>query len=463
MDRLETGRSGADVVTDVGRRRPTGLFGFTIVWFGQFVSLVGTGMTQFGITIWAYQLTGQATALALVGFFAFAPVVLFSPLAGAIVDRVPRKVVMIASDLAAGLSTVTLLILHVTGHLQLWHLFATGFLAGSFGSFQFPAYSAAISLMMEKKHYTRANAMLGLAEAASGIVAPMLAGGLLVLIGIRGIFVIDIVTFVIAIAALLFVFIPEPDCAQREATQSSLWRDSLFGFRYIFASRSLLGLQLVFFAENLISTFGFTVFAPMVLARTGNNSVALGTVQMAFGIGGVVGGAVLTAWGGFKRRVHGVLLGMAFTNFFGMIVLGLAQSVLVWSIGALVGTLFLPLINGSNQAIWQAKVPPALQGRVFATRRLIAQISAPIAMLAAGPLADRVFEPFMASGSGFSQTLGHVVGSGPGSGMGLMFVIAGILGAAAGLSGYLFPAVRNAETLLPDHDAAAPAEDRAES
>jgi MFS family permease len=445
------------------QRGPTGLFGFSIVWFGQLVSMIGTGMTRFALIIWAYQLTGQATALALVGFFSFAPVVLFSPLAGAIVDRVPRKLVMIASDLAAGLSTVALLILHLTGHLQLWHLFATGFFAGAFESFQFPAYSAAISLMMEKRHYTRANAMLGLAEAASGIIAPMLAGGLLLLIGIRGIFAIDIVTFVVAIAALLVVFIPEPARAEREATRNSLWKDSIFGFRYIFASRSLLGLQLVFFASNLIATFGFTVFAPMILARTANDSLVLGTVQMAFGIGGVVGGAALAAWGGFKRRVHGVLLGMALSSVFGTIVLGLSQSVVVWSIGAFAGMLFLPLINGSNQAIWQAKVPPALQGRVFATRRLIAQISAPIAMLIAGPLADRVFEPLMASESGLSQTLGRVVGNGPGSGMGLMLVIAGALGAIVGLGGYLFPAVRNAEILLPDHDAATPPKEPAEN
>jgi hypothetical protein len=291
----------------------------------------------------------------------------------------------------------------------------------------------------------------------------MLAGGLLLLIGIRGIFTIDIVTFVVAIAALLAVFIPEPARSEREATQNSLWKDSIFGFRYIFASRSLLGLQLVFFASNLIATFGFTVFAPMILARTANDGLVLGTVQMAFGIGGVVGGAALTAWGGFKRRVHGVLLGMALSSVFGTIVLGLSQSVLVWSIGAFAEMLFLPLINGSNQAIWQAKVPPALQGRVFATRRLIAQISAPIAMLIAGPLADRVFEPLMASGSGLSQTLGRMVGNGPGSGMGLMLVIVGVLGAAVGLGGYLFPAVRNAEILLPDHDAGTPPKEPAEN
>jgi MFS family permease len=429
------------------------MIGFGIVWFGQFVSMIGTGMTRFALTIWAYELTGRATALALVGFFAFAPIVLFSPLAGAIVDRFNRKAVMIASDLAAGLSTVALLILHLTGHLQLWHLFATGFFAGAFESFQFPAYNAAISLMLDKKHYTRANALIGLAGSASGIIAPALAGFFFVFLGIRGIMTIDVVTFLVAIATLLVIFIPEPARVQGAGERPSLLRESFFGFGYIFRSRSLLGLQLVFFALNLITVFGFTVLAPMILARTGSSEIVFGTVQMMFGIGGVVGGAAIAAWGGPKRRVHGVLLGMVLSSLLGTLLLGLGQGLLLWSIGAFFSMFIMPLTNGSNQSIWQSKVPPAIQGKVFATRRLIAQISAPIAMLAAGPLADRVFEPLMSGTSSLARALARIVGTGPGSGMAVMFVIAGLLGALVGLLGYVFPSVRNAEDLLPDYDA----------
>ncbi|MEN6368791.1 MAG: MFS transporter [Thermotogota bacterium] len=434
------------------RRGPTGFTGFTIVWAGQFFSMLGTGMTQFAITIWAYELTGKATALALVGFFGFAPIVLFSPLAGAIVDRVSRKVVMAASDIAAGVTTAALLILHVTGHLQLWHLFVTGFFAGAFGSFQFPAYSAAISTMMDKKHYARASGMLGLAESASGIIAPMLAGGLLLLIGLRGIFLLDLAALALAIGTLLIVYIPQPARDPGKAEQASLWSDCLFGFKYIFASPSLLGLQLVFLAINFVAMFGFAVLAAMVLARTGTDKLALGAVQMALGVGGVAGGALMAAWGGFKHRVHGVLLGMAFGGLFGLTALGIGRGLAVWWIGAFVLALTEQVLNGSNQAIWQAKVPPALQGRVFATRRLIAQISGPIALLAAGPLADRVFEPLMQSGSPTANLFAHLVGSGPGAGMGLMFVFAGLLAMVVGVGGYAFPAVRNVDTLVPDHD-----------
>ncbi|MBE0634907.1 MFS transporter [Candidatus Bipolaricaulota bacterium] len=430
------------------------MFGFSIVWLGQFVSMIGTGMSRFALTIWAWQVTGEATALALVGVFSFAPVVLFSPLAGAIVDRVNRKAVMIVSDLAAGLSTIAILVLHLTGHLEIWHLYAAGFFAGAFESFQFPAYSAAITTMVDKKHYTRANAMLGMAGSASGIIAPLLAVPFLAFLGINGVLTIDIATFVFAVVVLLFVFIPQPkETATGRASRGNLFQESLFGFKYIFSHSSLLGLQLVFFSINLTATLSMVLAAPLILARTGDNTLILGSVQMLFGIGGLVGGLLISTWGGPKRRVHGVLLGMLFSSLLGQITFGLAQGAVMWGVGAFFMMFFLPLLNGSNQAIWQAKVPPDVQGKVFATRRLIAQISAPIAMFLGGRLADTVFGPGMMPGAALANIFGPLVGTGSGAGMSLMFVFTGLLGALVGLSGYLFPAVRNAEDLLPDHDA----------
>ncbi|TET75655.1 MAG: MFS transporter [Dehalococcoidia bacterium] len=432
------------------------MFGFSIVWLGQLVSMSGSMMTRFALTIWVWQETGEATALAIVALFSFAPAIFFSPIAGAIVDRVSRKRVMIASDLAAGLSTVALLILFSTGHLEIWHLWAAGFFASSFESFQFPAYSAAITTMVEKKHYTRANAMLGMVHSAPMIIAPVLAGSLLHVIGINGIMVIDIATFIFAIGMLLVVVIPNPaETAAGRASRGSLLQESVFGFRYIFSNRSLLGLLLIFLAINLTFTLAMVLLAPMILARTGNNETILGTTMMMFGVGAVVGALIITAWGGFKRRIHGVLLGITSSSLFGMVIVGLGQSIQVWAVGAFLVAFFMPLINGSSQGIWQSKVAPDIQGKVFATRRLIAQISAPVAMILGGRLADVVFEPAMASGGAFAQFFQPLVGSGPGAGMGLLFVFSGIFGAVAALSGYLIPAVRQIETRLPDYDAPA--------
>lgn len=439
-------------------RRPSGMLGFSIVWLGQLVSMTGSGMTRFALTIWVYEQTGSATALAVVAIFSFAPAIILSPIAGAIVDRVSRKKVMIASDFAAGLSTVALLVLYSTGLLQIWHLWAAGFFASAFESFQFPAYSSAITMMIDKKHYTRANSMLTMVGSASLIIAPIAAGALYYTVGIHRIMLIDIATFVFAIAMLLLVLIPNPpQTAVGRASRGTLFQESLFGFRYIFSNPSLLGLLLIFFATNL--TFGLVMilFAPMILSRTGNNTVTLGTTQMMFGIGGVVGGLVIAGWGGFKRRIHGVLLGLVLMSIFGQILIGVGQSIRVWAVGAFLAMFFMPLVNGSSQAIWQAKVSPDIQGKVFATRRLIAQLSSPVAMILGGRLADVVFEPAMASGGAFAQFFQPLVGSGPGSGMAVLFVFSGILGVLVASIGYLVPVVRQVETRLPDYDAPGPA------
>jgi DHA3 family macrolide efflux protein-like MFS transporter len=428
--------------------------GFTLVWIGQVISLLGSGMTWFALTIWAWEITGQATALALVGFFSFGPTVVLSPIAGALVDRWDRKLVMMLSDLAAGLMTVIVLALILTDSLQIWHLYLTGAFAGAFQAFQFPAYSAAVTTMLPKEQYARANGMLSLAEGAAGVFAPLAGGILLRIIGISGILAVDIVTFLLAIGALMVVHVPAPATTEAgRASQGSIWKESLYGFRYILERPSLLGLQLVFLATNLTSSFGLTVLAPMILAQTGNDELALGGVQAVMGVGGVVGGLLLSVWGGPKRRVHGVLLGMALSSLFGELVLGLGASPLMWSVGAFFAAFFIPFVNGSNQAIWQAKVAPDVQGRVFATRRLIAQISWPVATLLAGPLADFVFEPAMALGGGLSGVFGGFVGTDPGAGMALMLVFTGVSGTLVGLGAYAFRAVRDAEDILPDYDA----------
>ncbi len=424
-----------------------------MIWLGQLVSLLGSGMTTFAVSIWAWEETGQATALALAMFFGFGPQVLLSPLAGAVVDRYNRKLVMILSDLAAGVSTIVLLTLFLSERLEIWHLYAANAFAGAFGSFQFPAYSAAVSVMIPKDHYGRANGMIGLAGSASGILAPVLAGALIGWIGIGGVMTIDIITFVFAIAMLLIVFIPQPEVsAEGLQARGSLWSESLFGFKYIFSRPSLLGLQLVFFFINFTAMLGFTVMAPMVLARSGSNAFALSYTQSITAVGGVAGGLTMSFWGGPRRRVNGVLGGMILISLLGSIPTGIGRSVAWWAAGGFIVGFILPILNGSNQAIWQAKVKPDIQGRVFAVRRLIAQIAAPVSMLSAGPLADYIFEPAMAEGGAWTGTFGWLVGTGPGAGMGLMFLMVGFLGALIGLGGYAFPKIRYVEDIMPDHD-----------
>jgi MFS family permease len=429
------------------------MFSFSIVWIGQAVSLLGTSMSAFALTIWAYQMTGKATSLALVGFFHMTPLLIFSPIAGVIVDRSNRKLMMMLSDLASGLASIGILVLYLTGNLQIWHLYIASAITGTFQTFQWPAYSAAITMIVPKQHYARAHALNELAGNSSGIFAPLLAGALLPLIGLGGILSIDIITFVVAVGTLLIVHIPQPEAtAEGQASRGSILKEAAYGFRYIFQRASLLGLQLVFMVGNFFATLAFTLLAPMILARTGNNALIFASVETAGAIGGVIGGLAMSAWGGPKRRVDGVLSGWSLSGLFGATLIGLGRGLPLWATGNFISAFLIPLINSSNQAIWQAKVVPDLQGRVFATRRLIAWFVTPIATLLAGPLADNVFGPAMNGDTPMSAAFGWLVGTGPGAGMSLIIVFCGLAMSLVGLGGYGVRVVRQAETLLPDHD-----------
>ncbi len=433
-------------------QRLSGMPGFTLVWLGQIVSVMASLMTQFALTIWVFEKTGSATALGLLQVFFVTPFLLISPLAGVMVDRLDRKWMMAISDLGAGLSTVGILVLQAFGALEVWHLYVAAVINGLGNTFQWPAYSAAISTMLPKEQYGRANGMMSLVEAGPGVVAPLIAGASLPVIGLTGILMVDVATFLLAIGALLLVHIPQPARSHDgPEDHGGIWEQAAFGFRYIFARQGLVGLLVVFLLGNLFSGVQLTVLAPMVLSRTGNNEVVFGAVQSAGAIGAVLGGVTMSLWGGFKRRVHGVLLGWIFASL-ALVFLGIGRNLTVWIPAMLVGTLFFPLINSSSQAIWQAKVAPDLQGRVFTSRRLIAWLTQPVTPLLAGLLADFVMEPAMLTPGGFAGFFSGLVGVGPGAGMGLLTVICYLACALIGLGGYTIPAIRNLEDDLPDHD-----------
>ncbi|GAB5603163.1 MFS transporter [Thermus sp. FJN-A] len=408
-----------------------GFAAFRLLWLGQALALLGREMTWFALTLYAYGKTGQATTLSLLGFFHFLPLILLSPLAGVLVDRYPRKWAMLAADLGGGVATGFLLLLFLLGRLEVWPLYLVSALTGALSSLHWPALSAALSAMLEKRDYARASGMMSLAESLAGVGAPVLAAALLKPLGLGGIFALDLLGAGAAVLTLLLVPIPSPP--PRTGARTSLREEALYGFRFILERPPLLGLQLMFFGINFLSTLAVTVLPAMVLAKTGMSEAALALVRSAAGLGGVAGGLLLSVWGGPKKRVHGVFLGMAFSSL-ALALMGVVEGPGAWATLAFLESLFIPVLNGSNQAIWQAKVPLSVQGKVFAARRMIAWFANPMGMVLAGPLADRVFAPRYGQGEGIA----------------LMLLLFGSLGVLWGLSGYLLPRVREAENLLPD-------------
>ena len=427
---------------------------FLTIWIGQIVSTIGSYMTVFALTIWVWLVTGSATALTLVSFFVQLPRLLITPFSGIIVDRFNRKKLMLLGDIVAFLCTFTIGLLHFTDRLEVWHLYCVVAIYGGFGQIQTLAYSASIALIVPKEQYTRAGSMSSAVNYASAIISPALAGGLYPIIGLGGIIAVDIATFFAGLITLLISHIPQPVTGESESEnpdKENIWQKLTFGFRYIFTRPPLLAMVIAFTIFALPNDIGKVLYNPLILSRTNGDSQILGSVTTAAGLGGVVGALLLGAWGGFKRKINGMLLGFVGAGFFRAVV-GFTQIPWLWMSSMFLSTMHTPLFYSSSNAIWYAKVPSSLHGRVLAAAQSIGIVISLSAPLIAGPLADKVFEPAMQPGGALVPIFGSIFGTGSGAGITVIYVIASIWMLLVGIGGYFFPTLRNVEKLLPDCD-----------
>lgn len=430
---------------------PKSLRTFIIIWFGQLISNIGSYMTYFAIKIWAWQLTNQVTTIALISFFELIPSILITLGSGLIVDRVNRKFLLVIADSVAAISTIVIGSLYLTDQLQIWHIYITGAVNGAFSEVQALAYSSLISMLVPKQHYTRATSMNSAIHYGSVIVAPAASGFLYYIIGLGGILLIDFISFTIAITTILKVRIPQPLTKIKFEKSIGLWKQIIFGFRYLIKNPSLLAViifgSLFWFAHDI----GATLYSPMILARTNNDTRILGSISSAAGLGGVIGTIILSIWGGSKRRIHGFLLGMIGAGI-SKTIFGLGQALMIWLPAQFCSSLNFPMLRSSSTAILLSKVKPDVQGRVFASESVIQQIVSAIAVFIAALLADYVFEPAMMPGGNFVPLFGSLFGTGKGAGMAILYVISSISLLLIGLSGYFVSRLRNVETIVPDYD-----------
>lgn len=421
---------------------------FVIIWFGQLISTLGSGLTSFALGVYIYQRTGSVTELSIAVLAASLPGVLLSPIAGAVVDRWDRRWILILSDTGAALSTLAIWLLLGSDKLEMWHIYLANAINASLGAFQTPAYMASTTLLVPKNHFGRAAGMGQLSGAISMIVTPILAGFLVVMIKLEGVILIDFVTFLFAILTLAIVRIPMPEVSEEgKAARGSLWSGAGYGWKYLKERPGLLGMLILFAFINFALAFHSVLFTPLILSFA--DADTLGSILSTGGFGLLVGGMIMSTWGGTNRKIIS-LMGSLFAFGIAISLAGLRPDPYLIGVASFVFFLLLPIAQGSSQAIWQSKVAPDVQGRVFATRGLIAFMIRPLAMILAGPLADRVFEPLMAGNNTFARSLETIMGTGAGRGIGLVFVIMGIFISLATGIGCLNPRIRNVETELPD-------------
>jgi MFS family permease len=425
-----------------------GMRSFVVLWLGQVVSLLGSSLTSFALGVFVYQRTGSATLFAFILLTTTLPGIVFAPLAGALVDRWNRRSAMLLSDCVAGLSTLAVALLILTGRFEIWHIYLATAVSSLFGAFRWPALSASITLLVPKQQLGRANGMIQLAYAIVQIISPVLGAVLLVQIEIRGLVLFDFATFVFAVLTLLSIHIPKPAVtAEGAARKGTLVQEALAGWTYITARPGLLGLLILYAIANFYIGIIQVLITPMVLGFTSVET--LGTILSIAGAGMLIGSVLMSIWGGPKRRIYGIISGGLLQGL-ALLVGGLQPSVPLIAAAAFAFLFTSPIILGCSQTIWQSKVAPDLQGRVFALRTAIASSSVPFAYLVAGPLADRVFNPWLVANGPLAASVGQIIGVGPGRGIGLLFIILGLFSLLVAVVAYLYRHIRLVEQELPD-------------
>lgn len=412
---------------------------FAILTLTQALSLIGSRMTSIAVGIWVYTETGDVTPILLTSFFLEVPGMVITSLAGVLADRWDRRYVIMLGDAGEAVGTSILLISFLSGHFQLWHLYAAALFKGMFMTLQEPAADAALTMLIPADGRERFNGLKEMVFPLAGVLSPVLAGSLYPLIDVTGIVIIDLITFGIAVMVVALLRIPLPAPSEEGlAASGTVWDELRGGLRFLCKRQALLALLIYMTLTNFLLNGPLELSLPYLTTVTGSERWT-GALLGVMSAGALAGAALIAAWGGTRPRIHTLLPGMALTG--GMMILyGMARSPLTLGITLFLAMLPLPVTNAVFKSIMQVKTPPDMQGRVFAIFGQLAYTAAPLSFLVTGPIVDRLLAP-------------RVGGEDAGA-MGALLMIAGGLLAVVSLGVYALPVIWRVEANLPDYHVA---------
>jgi DHA3 family macrolide efflux protein-like MFS transporter len=416
----------------------------------QTISQIGSNMSFLAVGIYVYQQTGQATPLALLSLFLLLPIMIASGIAGVLADRYDRRTLMIVGDTGAALASLALVISVSSGNFQLWHVYAAALWQSLFSTLQRPAFEASVSQLVPEAQRQRANAILQMGKPASLLISSALTGLLYVAIGVVGIFGIDLISFLVAVVTTLLVRIPTPLRTQGESpARQSMLKEWGAGLHFLWSRRPLFIIVVLGAVIGFLISSAYALTTPYVLARTGSE-ITLGLITAIMSVGGVVGAIVIGSWGGFKQRIHTIMIAIILV-LCATVWFGTNQSPIVLGAALFVAMMGVTGSNATLMTLLQAIVPGDMQGRVFAIFMQLSLLLTPVGYLLIGPLADQVFTPLVGSSAWTESTLGTLFGAGAAGGMGVLFAITGALGLIVTFITYALPSVRHMEADLPTY------------
>jgi MFS family permease len=418
---------------------------FYIIWFGQLVSLIGSGMTSFALSLWVYQQTGSVTQFAMINLFAVLPRILLSPIAGSVIDKHNRKWILILSDSLAALTTAFLAVMFFSGQIAVWHILLASFINAAAGTFQWPAFMASITLLVPDNLLGKANGMLQFNQAAAEIFSPMVGGVLITTLGVAGVLYIDLATFLVAVLTLMISRIPQPvgGSPSDEQTKGNFWQDALSGIQFIRRNNGLHNLVWFSAIVNFLWGMVAAMLIPMMLEFASANQT--GVILSIAGTGLLTGSLLMSTWGGTTKKIKGALIfeGISAIGYF---FFAFRPSVWIIAPAAFLAHCTIAVAQGSVMAIWQKKVPAEKQGRVFAAQQMITRSMMPLALVLTGPLADTVVRPMLENNPGFANfTVGSWLSAGDGARIAFLFLGMSVVKVILVIGSSLNPAVRNVE------------------
>lgn len=397
---------------------------FYILWITQSISQLGSSITAFALTLWLYEQTGSSLGTAMLTICSYAPYVIMSIFAGALTDRFDKKKTMLVCDVLAAMCTVTIFILYKANALMIWHLYALNAFSGLMNTVQQPASEVAMTLIIPEKYYQKTSGFRSLSRSLVSILNPLIATSLYSFIGLTGVIAVDIGSFAVAFAALMFfIIIPESKSDKTENVHVLAKK----GLMYLKANPMIMTMILFMSGVNLIASAFDGILPGLVLPNPKGGSSVLGMVTSCSGIAMMIGSLLVSVLPKPKDRIKVVYLTMLISLGTENFLLAFSREPVIWCIGQIIGWVLVPVMSANYDVIFKMTVPVELQGRVYACRNTMQFFTIPIGLFLGGFMVDNVCEPLM-SRYGDMPILAALFGTGKGSGAALMMFIIGIGG-----------------------------------
>lgn len=402
---------------------------YILLLIGQTISQLGSSMTSFAIVIWAYTSTGQVMSSSLLAICSSMPYLIVSLLGGAVADNMNKKKIMLICDTVAAMGSLVILLCSLMNNLEIWILCIINIINGFMNAFQAPASQVAVTLLVNKKNYVKVGGIQSALGAVVGMLNPILAATLLSIGGLQFVLGTDLVTFIFAFFTLLiFIKIPDSISENKKVDIKELRESMKEGIIFIEQQRSILFLLLMYSVLEFMGAISFdSMYTPLLLARTGNNETVVGIVSAIAAAGSLLSSFIVSVTKQPKKKLS-IMFAGSIMCLCGIMLFGIGRNLIWWSIVVFLGCFGTPIYQTYQTTILREKVPVFMQGRIFSLQGMITSSLSPLGCFIGAVLADYVFEPFMQSTGVLQSVLSKIVGNGKGAGMGLMFVLAGIIG-----------------------------------